>query len=229
MKIPKINTNTKNKYPEKIVKVTLSDKPVYERDIDFANEKEFMHYVKDIERIIRKSQEYKKYIKYLKDELDINKCSFLPQVDIKEVKGVGLEMHHYPFTLFDIVSIVIKHHLSFKEEKIYPFLIAEEVMEAHFNNIIGLVPLSKTVHKLAHNGSVYIGLNQIFGNVKEFIKKYKYGVTQDYKEMLIKLLDIGNALGEDYKPEKLDKLIQYLEYDEDYINNTKKIPTQELA
>ncbi|QXN70164.1 hypothetical protein INTERNEXUS_123 [Bacillus phage vB_BspM_Internexus] len=150
-----------------------------------SNEKERLKFIKRIEKIIRRSFEYKTYIGFLKNELDLTKCTFLPMVDTKEIKKVGLEFHHYPFTLFDIVSIVLDEHILVNGEKrINPFDIAEEVMELHYQNYIGLVPLTKTVHELVHSGKIYVNLNYVFGNYTKFINKYESANTENFQVLL---------------------------------------------
>ena len=42
----------------------------------------------------------------------------------------------------------------------------------NFELKIGLVPLSKTVHKLAHNGKKFINLNLVNGHYLRFISEY---------------------------------------------------------
>ena len=54
-----------------------------------------------IEREVRSSYEYRNYINYLKTELDMTRCSLLPQIDVNNV-NVSLEFHHYPMNLFEI-------------------------------------------------------------------------------------------------------------------------------
>ncbi|AMS01326.1 hypothetical protein AR9_g242 [Bacillus phage AR9] len=150
-----------------------------------SNEKERLKFIKRIEKIIRRSFEYKTYIGFLKNELDLTKCTFLPMVDTKEIKKVGLEFHHYPFTLFDIVSIVLDEHILVNGEKrINPFDIAEEVMELHYQNYIGLVPLTKTVHELVHSGKIFVNLNYVFGNYTKFINKYESANTENFQVLL---------------------------------------------
>ena len=52
-------------------------------------------------------------------------------------------------------------------------------MEAHYNNIIGLVPLTKMNHELAHNGDIFLSKKQIFGDYAVFMKKYENAISVD--------------------------------------------------
>ena len=97
-------------------------------------------------------------------EFDLTKCKFIPQADIVDT-NVGLELHHYPFTLFDIVQGVLRHEYGIlsDREPVYKrpvnlFKVAEKVMKLHYQGVIGLIPLSLTAHELAHNGDIFIPL-----------------------------------------------------------------------
>jgi hypothetical protein len=226
VKIPKLS---KNQYkPESgeisIVKIDNFGKAsFYERDL--REQKQFIKFVKNVEKIVRGSIEYKRYVGYLKNELNIKQCTFLPQVNIEEIKGVGLEFHHYPFTLYDIVSIVVNQYLAQRTLHISPFLIANDVMELHYENKVGLIPLSKTVHDLAHAGEIMIPLNLIFGDVKGFIEKYQLGMTEENRSSLRTLIQMTQKLGEDYKPDVLNKNITHIEIEE--YGEIQRIPKEE--
>ena len=62
----------------------------------YKNEDEVIH---AIEKVVRTSYEYRQYVAICKTEFDLTKCKFIPQADIVDT-NVGLELHHYPFTLF---------------------------------------------------------------------------------------------------------------------------------
>jgi len=131
--------------------------------------KEYVKFIKSSESLIRKSEEYKHYLGFLKNSLNITNCAVLGNITEEDA---SLEFHHYPFTLFDICEIVLEKYIA---EKILltTFSIAETVLRLHFENKVGLVPLSVTAHELVHAGNLFINLKQVFGNVPEFIKDYK--------------------------------------------------------
>lgn len=139
--------------------------------------------IKYIEREVRNSFEYRQYINYLKNELDLTKCAILKGIDIKET-AVRLEFHHYPFTLFDIVGIVGKSMVEnlAENEKISCFDISERVVMEHFKNNIGLVPLTLSMHKAAHNRAIFIPIEKVNGNYKEFIARYNDYIDRDLLE-----------------------------------------------
>lgn len=142
---------------------------MYEIPEEDINEVKYTNY---IEKIIRSSSEYKRYIQTVKREFDLNNCRFYDNIDLTEVK-VSLELHHYPATLFDIVTAV--RDFYFKEDtlKAYSsFEIAEIVMRLHYEGKVGLVPLTKTNHDLAHNGALFIPLTEdyVFGDYGSLFK-----------------------------------------------------------
>lgn len=162
----------------------------------FEDEKTLTDYTKSIVKMIRSSYEYRKYIKLLKNEFDLTKCAFFKNIDITEDCNVSFEMHHYPFTIFDIVSIVIQDR--FKEHEndpsnqkrfdrlLNPFSISKEVLRLHYEGKVGLVPLTVTPHELYHAGELFIPLTNkfVFGNYDDFITQYHATDYGNYKEVL---------------------------------------------
>jgi hypothetical protein len=191
MLVPKIDTFNKQSDETTTNTVTVESIDIrgdfYNLDILYE-EKARLKFIKYVEKIVRRSFEYRTYIGFLKNELNLTKCTFLPAVDINEIKKVGLEFHHYPFTLFDITSIVLDEHMLVKGEKhINPFKIAEEIMQLHYQNYIGLVPLTQTIHELVHSGKVFVNLKYVFGNYNKFINLYDSASNDTYKQMLANL------------------------------------------
>jgi hypothetical protein len=177
---------TLNKNDEEKVEFNLSvnnfDMSINElKDVEDLDEKTVFY----IEKLVRGSNEYRTYINYLKEELDLTKCSLLPGVDIKTTP-VSLEFHHFPYTLFDITNIVGKSMISDLQGNgsVSCFEVANEVMHEHFRNHIGLVPLTLTMHEMAHNGSIIIPFNKINGNYNEFTEKYRDNIEKDFVERL---------------------------------------------
>lgn len=143
--------------------------------------------VKVAEKLVRKSFEYSHYLGYLKNDLGMTICSVMPQVN-SEV--ASLEMHHYPFTLFELCLIVLKKQQA-KDEDITSFSIADEVLELHYQHRVGLVPLSKTVHDLVHAGKIFIRLQQAFGDILSFTREYKDYIPEDTIIQLFKIIELS--------------------------------------
>jgi hypothetical protein len=144
--------------------------------VDLSKEKDRIFFIKCCEDIIRNSDEYKAYIAHLINDIpEQNHCVFHKYIGID---NIGIEMHHGPiFTLFDIVEITILYFMK-TNKLISDFRIFQSVMEDHFSHLINTVPLCKNCHLATqnHKNNVkkpFIGINQSFGDIVGFIKRYK--------------------------------------------------------
>lgn len=192
MKLPNNTSTTINKINKdniEVVKVQLDKPQVYNYNFyEFEDDKSLMRYIKKLEKTVRSSFEYKNYINYLKDEHDLTSCKFFTNIDIEDIKKVGIEFHHYPFNLYEITETVLKKQTNFFETPVNTFDVCNEVMKLHYENMVGLVPLSKTIHELAHNGEIFINFNLVFGNVQKFMDDYHDYISTELFET-IKVLD----------------------------------------
>lgn len=151
---------------------------------DFYDESSIKKFAKNVEKLIRTSREYNEYIELLRTNCtDLNHDNIMHNITNGDV---DLEFHHYPFTLYDIVVIVMNKHVI-DAEKFTSFSIAKEVMKLHYAHKIGLVPLTKTNHELAHDGKLFISEKQIFGDFHKFMKEYDKGITIEQKSIISEL------------------------------------------
>ena len=144
-----------------------------EYSVILNTDKDREKFIKRIEQIIRSSLEYRDYIAYLKENVNMTKCAFFQNVENAQGSRVRIEIHHEPLTLFDIVSVVLN---KFIEEGIPldDLYIADEVMDLHYKNMVGLIPLSKSLHQIVHNSNdIIIPLSLVFGDYKNFIHEYE--------------------------------------------------------
>ena len=142
----------------------------YEIRLDSDRDKE--KFIKRVEQMIRSSLEYRDYIAYLKENVDMTKCAFFNSVENRSDSKVRIEIHHEPLTLFDIVSVVLTKHME-EGIPINDLYIADEVMNLHYQNMVGLVPLSKSLHQIIHNSDeIIIPLNLVFGDYTGFLREY---------------------------------------------------------
>ncbi len=166
--------------------------------------------IEQVKKAIRSSMEYRDYVQYLKENVDMDSCAFFKNVtsnakENNENKKVKIEIHHEPFTLEDYVSVVLDKYIE-EGQEIDALDIAEEVMELHYNNEVGLIPLSKTIHQIVHNtGKVPIPLYMCYGNYTQFLQDYH--VDDDLIDKLKRKMDQTkqltaesfNALMKDYQ------------------------------
>ena len=145
-----------------------------------GNAKDRDKLVKRIEREIRASMEYRDYIQYLKQHVGLDSCIFFQNVtNSGKKKRISIELHHEPFTLYDYVNVVLQKFIDTGEE-IDDLLIADEVLELHYANLVGLVPVSKTAHQMIHNSDkLLVPLNMCYGQYSQFLEKYDEYITDD--------------------------------------------------
>ena len=187
-----VNINSVNKNNNTIVKAENGFFTIkyYKDKTDFYDPKIYINYIKNIEKEIRTSEEYKTYIGYLKNEIGLDYCSVFGNVTDEKA---NIEMHHGPiFTLFDIVAIVIEHYIV-NNLPISTFEIAKIVMQEHYENHIQIVMLSKTAHEAVHAGKIFISPAQAFGDINPFIEKYGDGMTQEQIDTYNKYLEIAKV------------------------------------
>ena len=155
------------------------EKPkIVEYEARYETDKDKRKFIERTKRIVRSSKEYKDYIRYLKENMDMDRCVFFKKVKHTSDNAIKIEVHHEPYTLDDIVRTVINKQLS-EGRKLNDLDVANEVMELHYNDMVGLVPLSETIHELVHSDTnkVFVPLNMVYGNFNKFFELY-----QDYME-----------------------------------------------
>ena len=145
-----------------IEEVNINNIPDVEMIYNIVSEKDKIKTVKTCERMIRSSLEYKDYIKFLKDYIDMTKCSFFGNSKMDHYSKFKVEIHHAPFTLYDITMTILIKHLDYYGQ-INLFEVCEEVMKLHYQCRVGLIPLSTTVHKLVHEGMLFIPVQNVRG------------------------------------------------------------------
>jgi hypothetical protein len=113
----------------------------------------------------------------------MTKCSFFGNTKMDHYSKFKVEIHHSPFTLYDITMTILLKHLD-EYGEINLFEVCEEVMKLHYQCRVGLIPLSTTVHKLVHEGMVFIPVQNVRGDWLAFYKEYEPYMPQDMKDKL---------------------------------------------
>lgn len=159
--------------PEKNLQTEIAVDKVPEFDsnvYDFEDPKDLKKYFTALERDIRSSFEYREMVQYLRNNFGMDQCSFI-KVSNKDTK-VRIEIHHYPFTLYDIVTIVYRKRVYYNEP-LSLYLVSKECTMLHYKLLVGLISLSKTAHQLAHDGKLFIPVDHVLGRYRLFIDIYK--------------------------------------------------------
>ena len=198
-----------------LIDVLVIDKPQdMEYQLTISNEREKTKIVKRMERIIRGSTEYKDYIAFLRENVGMDACAFFNNISKDTSKSLRIEIHHVPFTLFDITKIIVNKYME-EGLPLNELLMAEEVMKVHYSNMVGLIPLSKTLHLMVHGENaekVVIPAYMIFGNYKKFIEEYgDYMNDEDFKKIERLIQRTKEIKESDYK--FLEQHYDYIEVD----------------
>ena len=186
MRIPRIYKNDlDNKISDKITEIEVKseqlDPVIYIPDVDFDDQKSVNRYVKSIKSMVRTSKEYKDFVRFLKNKLELNRCMFFPKIKKYRDKKISIEMHHTGFVMEDIIRIILRHR--YKNNLDYDTLsVAEHVMLEHYKGNIALTALSATIHDLIHeeNSNLFIPLQYCdFGDMNKFYSEYKDSIDKD--------------------------------------------------
>lgn len=183
-----------------IVKIP-KDIPILDTDdYDLFDDKDKEKYFKDLERHIRSSYEYRNMIQYLREYMNMNSCSFMSNISNELNRKIRIEIHHSPFTLRDICSIVLNKRMK-NNEVLFIESVAYEVMFIHYSLMVGLIPLSETVHQLVHNQYIFIPVDKVYGYYKNFVKSYYDYIDPEILDRLDELekLTIAGTYNNSYK------------------------------
>lgn len=180
-------------------------------------------FIKRIESLVRSSMEYRDYVAYLKEYVNMNKCAFFSNVENGQGSKVRIEIHHEPFTLYDIVKTVLNKYID-ECIPINDLYIADEVMELHYRNKVGLIPLSKSLHQIVHNSNeIVIPLQLVYGNYQDFLDEYKDYLDEDMINKLERKINETKTI----RKEMLEKLTPtYVYVETDGYSLPRKLPVE---
>lgn len=165
-------------------------------------EKQLIKFIKSAERLIRSSPEYRELIFYMRDELNLNHCTYLNSIDIE---NGSIEFHHTPYNLFQIIQILVNKH-EIDKTPFNTLLLANEALALHYQNLIGLCTLSKTMHELVHSNEKFqIHKDLVIGDVESFYNMFKNYMTDELKAVYNDWITYSNEHEED----KLNTMILF--------------------
>ena len=153
------------------------------------DDKSYKHYIDDIEKAVRRSLEYRKFIAYIRDYMQMNQCAFIQGVDNTETFDIKIEVHHYPFSLHDIVETVVRKRQYYKES-LEVQMVAKEAMQLHYKFMVGLISLSETVHEVAHSSRLFIPVDKVMGRYNIFVQYYEPFIDASLLEILDRIENI---------------------------------------
>lgn len=151
------------------------------------DDREFAAYIKYLKKVIRSSFEYKtQLIPFLREYMGMNQCSYLPNLTNENRNKIRIEIHHDPIDLETICRVVYRKRLAMNESTEIP-AVQYEVLWCHYSLLVGLIPLSETVHELVHNGNLFIDPNKTYGFYKQFVDRYYKYFSPEELETLDKI------------------------------------------
>lgn len=153
---------------------------------DFDDDKELKKFIRSCEGIIRKSPEYKIWREYLLNVLGKSKCEISGEMNIETT----VEIHHHPMSLYDIVSGCVLKKLE-QNKEFTSFEISQEVIELHYKNKIGYIPLITSLHEKLHNGFLKLPIELISGNFKDWMKDYSAYIDEEDMERIVEKISIN--------------------------------------
>ena len=156
----------------------------YQTPDSLNNIEDYRSFLKNVESAFRTSREYKA-VKARLIESGMSNCQIHGNLN---AEMVDIEMHHNMLTLFDL-AMIISEHLIRTTGKVSTFDVCRLLVEAHNNNEVLLVMLSKTPHQVYHNNpEFFIPFEMCIGEPWKFLEKYKYGITQDIAYKILRYL-----------------------------------------
>lgn len=165
---------------------SLYNIPMFKPPEYFSNLESRNTFIKSVERLVRTNDRYSKYISYLKREIKLNHCQVLSNISDEDC---DIEMHHGPiFTLYDYCDIILNYYIM-KGWKISTFRIADTVLNEHIKNRIHVVMLSPTVHEEVHLREIFINIQQAWGDLHGFLKKYGKALSDEQIQKYNRYLD----------------------------------------
>ena len=156
----------------------------YQTPDSLNNIEDYRIFLKNIESAFRVSREYKA-IKSRLIESGMTNCQIHGNLNSEMVT---IEMHHNMLTLFDLAMIITEHMVR-TTGRISSFDVERLLVDAHVNNEVLLIMLSKTPHQMYHNNSeFFLPFEMCIGEPWKFLEKYKYGITQDIAYKILRYL-----------------------------------------
>jgi hypothetical protein len=133
----------------------------------FNSAKDFENFVKGVERVVRYSQEYKLWVKYISEHLGHSECALTKE----SINECSLEIHHHPITLYTVVKSVLNDMMS-KKQEFSTFDVSTKVIELHFQNKVGYIVLLSDLHKKYHSGFLNLPVELVHGDYKHILQTY---------------------------------------------------------
>lgn len=199
--------------PQKVIDIVIEEKP--QRPVyDFRSNKDRYKYCTMVKTMVRRFPEYKNLVRFLKKHKGMDFCDVFRNIknDPENRKHYRIELHHYPFTLMEIINVVVTKRQTLGET-LNPNFVADEVLRLHYDGYVGLLNLSITAHELAENDRIFIPLHRIYDQrYINFVEEYEEFMDDNLKAK-IELLIQMSAKAKDITSDCLDPEFVYVNID----------------
>ncbi len=155
---------------------------------NFENEAEYTKFIRNCERHIRSSIEYKQWRNYIIDVLGVQTC----MVTNERMDQCTIEVHHHVPSLFVLVKSILNKKID-NEEEFSTFDISLEAIKYHFQNKVGYVTLISSIHEKFHNGFLGIPATTIKGNYRSFMDEYSRHIDDEDLDVIHQRLSINES------------------------------------
>ena len=192
---------TKNEEREEI-RCNVKDMSLYNDNVpfslsykieNFVDPKDQIKFIKNVETLVRRANEYRLWVKYISEVLGHTHCGLTDE----SLYEVSVEIHHHVPSLF----IACKAMTQKMIEGGKPFCsleVADEVLKLHFQNKIGYIPILKSLHEKFHNGFLEIPKELLHGDYDYFIKNFSKYLNDADIETIQERLMITKETSQDY-------------------------------
>jgi len=166
----------------------------------FEDEKAYIQFVKNCEKLSRQSLEYNFWRKYIKDILGETVCHLTFENSVE----TDIHIHHHIPDIFTIIKAIVNKKLN-NEQSFCTFDICTEAIELHFKNGIGFVPLIESLHTKFHNGFLKIPIEIVSGNYSYFLENYSQFLDEEDiaildERLAVKQKDVEIKWSKDFYP-----------------------------
>ena len=134
---------------------------------NFQAESDYKKFIKCCEALVRRSVEYKFWVSYIKDVLQIDRC----MITHEKNSEVSVDVHHHIPSLFVLITSIVNKCIE-EDREFCTFDICQEAIELHYLNRIGYVTLLGSIHEKFHNGFLDIPIEFVRGDYKTYMDNY---------------------------------------------------------
>jgi hypothetical protein len=155
---------------------------------NFENEADYNKFLKNCEKLIRGSVEYRQWRNYITDVLQVNACF----VTNERMDECTLEIHHHIPSLFTLLKGIVNKNME-QDSAFSTFDICMEAIELHFANKVGYVAVISSIHEKIHNNCLDIPKKMVQGDYMWFIANFSKYLDDEDLDIINRRLSIENS------------------------------------